>query len=189
MGPFLSTSAPADSPGGRRTSEMYRIRATKSTDEGYDPVGGLGVSSARRTALLAIEEVFGGGAQPREGETAWTVEAPPVGKPAELAPPASKARIKRSQRRGMHRLRRRGPSARRRLWVVGLTLAVALLVGTLIGSGQFSAESRFNAERLAAQQDSAELYDVPEVHKHPGATPAAARSGSMREFLGMASAF
>ena len=169
---------------------MFRIRAKKSAGDGYDPVGGFGVSSARRTALLAIEEVFAVGAQPSAGETASMVQLPePVHRPAAVAPPAPKARTKRRRRGGTRRLRGRSPSARRRMWVVGLTLSVALLVGTIIGSGQFSAESRFNGERLAAQQDPAELYDVPEVHSHPGAKPAPARSGSMREFLGMASAF
>ncbi len=169
---------------------MFRIRARESAGEGYDPVGGFGVSSARRTALLAIEEVFAGGAQPSAGETASVVELPePFHRPARVASPASMARTKRCRRDGTRRLRGRSPSARRRMWVIGLTLAVALLVGTIIGSGQFSAESRFSAERLAAQQDPTELYDVPEVHSHPGAKPAPARSGSMREFLGMASAF
>lgn len=72
---------------------------------------------------------------------------------------------------------------------MGLTLALATCVGLLFGSGVFNGQNRANADLAAAQRGSLEVYTLPEVPGHPGAQPTAQRSTSIREFLGMASAF
>ncbi len=72
---------------------------------------------------------------------------------------------------------------------MALAVGLALCVGALLGSGTLNSTARYNAELVAAQQGAVEVYDLPEVPGHPGAAPRGARSGSIREFLGMASAF
>jgi hypothetical protein len=72
---------------------------------------------------------------------------------------------------------------------VAATLGLALCIGAVFGSGTFNAKDRYNAELIAAQEGAVEVYELPEVQGHPGAAPLRERSGSIREFLGMASAF
>jgi hypothetical protein len=68
-------------------------------------------------------------------------------------------------------------------------LGLALCIGALVGSGAFNAQDRYTADLIAAQEGAVEVYELPEVQGHPGAAPSRERSGSIREFLGMASAF
>jgi hypothetical protein len=150
------------------TNRVWEVRGR------YDPVGAFGADTARKTVLLAIEEVIG--ESTRETE------------PTRLAAPASaprRGRARRSRRR--HTRRRQKP--KNKLSVVALALALALGVGAIVGSGLLNSEDRYNAEIYSAQQAETEIYVVPEVHGHPGSAPRAERSGSIRQFLGMASAF
>lgn len=150
-------------------------------DHRYDPVGRFEVQGARRVARLAIDEILGGellaasaGREGREGRAQQQV--------TRVRPSTSpRARLGIERRRSRKR-------ARTGHWVVAITLALAICSGLLMGSGLFDAEARFNAERVAAQQGSV-VFMVPEVQGHPGAAPAVQRSGSIRQFLGMASAF
>ena len=150
-------------------------------DHRYDPVGRFEVQGARRVARLAIDEILGGellaasaGREGREGRAQQQV--------TRVRPSTSpRARLGIERRRSRKR-------ARTGHWVVAITLALAICSGFLMGSGLFDAEARFNAERVAAQQGSV-VFMVPEVQGHPGAAPAVQRSGSIRQFLGMASAF
>ena len=153
-------------------------------DHRYDPVGRFEVQGARRVARLAIDEILGGellaasagreGREGREGRARQQV--------TRVRPSTSpRARLGIERRRSRKR-------ARTGHWVVAITLALAICSGLLMGSGLLDAEARFNAERVAAQQGSV-VFMVPAVQGHPGAAPAVQRSGSIRQFLGMASAF
>jgi hypothetical protein len=138
-------------------------------------------------ALLAIEEVLGGA----------TATPPPIparaGRRAELGLATPRSRPSRERGGGRSettRSRRRHPRRRRRhSLLIALALGLALGIGALLGSGAFNAEDRYNAELVAAQQGGLEVYGLPEVQGHPGAVPTRERSGSIREFLGMASVF
>jgi hypothetical protein len=150
----------------------------------YDPLAELGVAPTRRTALLAIEEVLG-------GTEAGTGTTTPELQTALPTPPQAAPRRLRAEspwvRRRRHR--RRSRREKRRPLIVALTLGLALLLGALFGSGALNATDRYNAQLIAAQEDAARVYELPEMQGHPGAAPSRARSGSIREFLGMASAF
>jgi len=156
----------------------------------------------RRTALMAIEEVLGGvevasSASARAGEVAasggatayQTGPSLPTVVPAMVPPATPRTRTTGSPWVRRTRRPRRTRRARRRPLLVALTLGLALCIGALFGSGAFNSEDRYNAELVAAQQTEAVVYEVPEVQGHPGAVPTRERSGSIREFLGMASAF
>jgi hypothetical protein len=167
---------------GERTMKRTRIGSVWLDD---DPAGGFSVEHARRTALMAIEEVLGG--TQRASPTTATIAGLPASLPT--APPGAPAPSQSGDSARVRRRRRRTRRARRRPLLVALTLGLALCIGALFGSGAFNATDRYNAELVAAQQVGAELYEVPEVHGHPGAAPTRERSGSIREFLGMASVF
>ena len=141
----------------------------------HEPVDSFEVPDARRTALLAIEEVLGEATRDvnQRRESVQLPRPIPVPRPYRAPLP----RVRRRPRKG----RTRG--------IVGLTLALATCVGLLFGSGVFNAQDRANADLVAAQQGSLEVYTLPEVPGHPGAQPTPQRSTSIREFLGMASAF
>jgi hypothetical protein len=158
------------------TNRVWEVRGR------YDPVGAFGADTARKTVLLAIEEVIGESTRETESTTVAVVPE------TRLAAPASaprRGRARRSRRR--HTRRRQKP--KNKLSVVALALALALGVGAIVGSGLLNSEDRYNAEIYSAQQAETEIYVVPEVHGHPGSAPRAERSGSIRQFLGMASAF
>ena len=141
----------------------------------YEPVDRFQVPDPRRTALLAIEEVLGEATRDvnqRRGSIELPMPVP----------------IPRPYRAPLRRVRRRPRKGRTR-GIVGLTLALATCVGLLFGSGVFNGQDRANADLVAAQQGSLEVYTLPEVPGHPGAQPTPQRSTSIREFLGMASAF
>ena len=148
-------------------------RAT--ADQRYEPAGRFQVPDDRRTVLLAIEEVL--------GEAIGDVNQRRAGE--ELPTPVA---VPRRYRAPLRRVRQR-PRKRRARGIVGLTLALATCIGLLFGSGVFNGQDRANADLVAAQQGSLDVYSLPEVQGHPGAAPAPQRSTSIREFLGMASAF
>ncbi len=82
-----------------------------------------------------------------------------------------------------HSVRRRGSSVQRRRNQVAsgvalAVIAVAALVGSLMGSGGLDADTRFNAERLAAQSRVATLYGPAPLH---GQSASAGRE--MRDML------
>jgi hypothetical protein len=154
---------------------------------GYDPSGGFTAETARRTALLAIEEVLA------EADVAPPGSATTNEVPASL-PTAVPQVVPRTRAAGSPWVRRRKRRCRnrrskRRPLLVALTLGLALCIGAVFGSGAFNAKDRYNAELVAAQEGAVEVYQLPEVQGHPGAAPSRERSGSIREFLGMASAF
>ncbi len=66
---------------------------------------------------------------------------------------------------------------------VTVSLAVAAWVGFLFGSGVFSAQERFNAERLSAQEGEVAPYGPAEVYGHPGAERAVERQDWIRQFI------
>jgi hypothetical protein len=142
--------------------------------------------STRRTALLAIEEVLAERERPGSATSPDIATSLPTAVP-QPAMPRRRARASLWVR--WRRRRRRSRRARRRPLIVGLTLGLALCFGALVGSGAFNATDRYNAGLIAAQEEAVEVYVVPDVHGHPGAAPSRERSGSIREFLGMASAF
>ena len=147
-------------------------------DHRYDPVGRFEVQGARRVARLAIDEILGG-----------ELLAARAGREGRAQQQVTRVRTSTSPRARLGIERRRSRKrARTGHWVVAITLALAICSGLLMGSGLFDAEARFNAERVAAQQGSV-VFMVPAVQGHPGAAPAVQRSGSIRQFLGMASAF
>jgi hypothetical protein len=162
---------------------MRRNRVEEIRDR-HDPVGEFSVEPTRRTALLAIEEVLGG-AEVITGTTTpelpTTLPTPPQAAPRTLRAESPWVRRRRRQRRSRR--------AKRRPLIVALTLGLALCSGAVVGSGAFNAQDRYNAQLIAAQEDAAQVYELPEVQGHPGAAPSRERSGSIREFLGMASAF
>ncbi len=142
----------------------------------YDPRGDVAARSPRHTALLAIEEVLGQSAASEAHAVA------PVGVPETME--GARESVRKPQR-ARHRCRRKAT----RPGMVGLTLVLAICLGVVFGSGFFNPQARFNAERYAAQLGMVEAYGPPQVHGHPGAAPTRQRSASIREFLGMASAF
>lgn len=163
---------------------MRRNRVEEIRDR-HDPAGGFSVEPTRRTALLAIEEVLA------EAQVAWGESTTTLEPPTTLPTPQAMPRTRRTEspwvrRRGR---RRRSRRAKRRPLIVALTLGLALCSGAVVGSGAFNAQDRYNAQLIAAQEDAAQVYELPEVQGHPGAAPPRERSGSIREFLGMASAF
>ncbi|NIN72167.1 MAG: hypothetical protein GTO46_09675 [Gemmatimonadetes bacterium] len=162
---------------------MRRNRVEGIRDK-YDPAGEFCVEPKRRTALLAIEEVLGG----REATTGTPTPELPASLPT---PPQAVPRTGRAASPWVTRRRRRRRSrrAKRRPLIVAATLGLALCIGALVGSGAFNARDRYNAQLIAAQEGAAQVYELPEVQGHPGAAPSRERSGSIREFLGMASAF
>lgn len=155
----------------------------RSTQASY----GFAVETTRRTALLAIEEVLG--AAEVESTASGTATEVPASLPTPVpqAQPRTRSAVSPWVRR--RKRRRRTRRAKRRPLIVALTLGLALCIGAVFGSGALNATDRYNAELIAAQEGAIEVYELPEVQGHPGATPAGARSGSIREFLGMASAF
>jgi len=154
---------------------MMHVNRANADRDRYDPAGRFQVPDARRTALLAIEEVLGEATRDvnQRRESVQLPRPIPVPRPYRAPLP----RVRRRPRKG----RTRG--------IVGLTLALATCVGLLFGSGVFNAQDRANADLVAAQQGSLEVYTLPEVPGHPGAQPTPQRSTSIREFLGMVSAF
>ena len=105
--------------------------------------------------------------------------------------PTRHTSVQRSARDGRRRRRNLRPSVRRRNRVLAVAIGIAMAIGTLVGSGVLDDRARFNSERYAAGSGEVELYTVPGVYGHPGTQPRAAqaRSGSIREFLGMSSTF
>ncbi|UCC83718.1 MAG: hypothetical protein JSW46_01945 [Gemmatimonadota bacterium] len=162
---------------------MRRNRVEKLRGK-HDPLAQFGIDPTRRAALLAIEEVLGG---PEASTSTTTPELPAtLPPPPQTAPRRLRAESPWVRRRRHRRRSRRG---KRRPLIVALTAGLAFLVGALVGSGAFNARDRYNAQLIAAQEDAAQVYELPEVQGHPGAAPSRERSGSIREFLGMASAF
>ncbi len=53
--------------------------------------------------------------------------------------------------------------------IVALALALAILIGTVVGSGFFNAGDRVNSELYQSQQGEGESYGVRDVPGHPGA--------------------
>ena len=66
---------------------------------------------------------------------------------------------------------------------VTVALAVAAWVGSLFGSGVFSPDERFNAERLSAQEGQVAPYGPAEVYGHPGAERGVERQDLIRQFM------
>jgi len=154
---------------------MMKVNKLITARDRYDPAGKFQVPDDRRTALLAIEEVL--------GEAARVVN--PRRASVELPTPVP---VRRPYRAPLRRVRQRPRKGRTR-GIVGLTLALASCIGILFGSGMLNGQDRANADLIAAQQGSLEVYTLPEIQGHPGAAPRPQRSTSIREFLGMASAF
>ena len=79
--------------------------------------------------------------------------------------------------------------ARRRKLVTGTVAAVTLLaaglIGALFGSGLYSVDGRFAAERLAAQTGRAELRSLPNVPGHPGAREGFDRMDVVRQIMAL----
>lgn len=69
--------------------------------------------------------------------------------------------------------------------VMTLTLVAAGFVGALFGSGLYSVEGRFGAERLAAQTGMMELRGLPEVPGHPGARVEFGRKDVVRQMMAL----
>ena len=128
-----------------------------------DAAAETAANDARQTAFIAIEEILGApDTEIREvPRPAPTVVRSGLELPRRVpAPAATPPRPVRKARR--FRLKKQ-------FAIVALALALAILIGTVVGSGFFNAGDRVNSELYQSQQGEGESYGVRDVPGHPGA--------------------
>ncbi len=118
---------------------------------------------ARRTAFLAIEEII---AAP-DTEVREVPRPAPTVVPSGLELPRRVPVPEPLQRPALRKPRRF--RLKKRFGIVALTLALAILIGIVVGSGLFSTRHRLNSELYQSQQGTAESYGVRDVQGQPGA--------------------
>jgi len=140
-------------------NRIWKIK--RRNDEVTQPVA----TDERHAAFLAIEEILGApDTEIREvPRPAPTPIRPGLQLPLRVPAPAPARALAPAVRKARHfRLKKQ-------FAIVALALALAVLIGTVVGSGFFNASDRMNSQLYESQQGEGESYGVRDVPGHPGA--------------------